>query len=92
MTPELQNRIDQLQAEIDLLKSEHTIPYEVESAFRERLDINGLSLPLSSKSATSENRTVDEAGASSYSVLKAPDGFLETVLTDGTVRYIPIYD
>ena len=30
----------------------------------------------SSKSASSENRTVNEAGSSSYSVLGAPDGFI----------------
>jgi len=41
----------------------------------------------SSKSATSENRTVNESGASSYSVLNPPDRFIR--IGDNN---IPAYD
>lgn len=85
---ELLNRINALQAEIDMLKSVHTIPFEVEGAFRERLNI---AISSSSKTVASETQSVNEAGAGTYNVPKIFDSFVETVLADGTTVYIGIY-
>jgi hypothetical protein len=89
MTPEtLNNRINELQAELDLLKSAHSIPFEIENAFRERLE--GNSIAVSSKGADTEDVSVDEGGISTYSVLNDPDIFLE-VMINGTTYYIPAF-
>ena len=64
------------------------IPLDVEKAFDRRLRSGNLI--ISSKGATTENQSVDEAGASTYSVLKAPDGFLEITINK-TKYYLPYY-
>lgn len=87
MTPE--QRITQLEQQIQQLKAAATIPYEVDQAFRTRL--TGLiNLAVSGKGATSENRSVVEAGAGTYSVMGIPDGFLQIVIS-GTTYYLPYF-
>ena len=44
----------------------------------------------SSKVSSSENQSVNEAGSSTWNVLKAPDAFLETTV-GGTLYYIPVF-
>lgn len=82
-------QIDALQKEFDLLKAASTIPYEVEQAFRTRL-ASLVNLSSSAKGATSESQTVQEAGASTYGVLKNPDLYLQ-ITVNGTTYYIPAF-
>lgn len=86
----LQDLVDGLQGQLDMLKSNSTIPNDIGEAMKARVltDVNPVA--ISSKSSTSENQAVNESGASSYSVLKAPDGFLETTI-NGTTYYIPYF-
>lgn len=94
MNPEieqLKKDIEELKRTVDALRSSTTIPLEVDAAFRKRFGIKDFSkLSTSTKSATSENQAVNEAGAASYSVLKAPDGFDER-LDGSTVKYYPYF-
>lgn len=91
---QLQQRLEMLEAKIDLLYSSGNIPHDVEQAFRTRLQYERVdtlaSISTSSKGATSENQAVNEAGVNSYSVLKAPDAFIEITIS-GAVKYVPIY-
>lgn len=94
----LQRQIDELQKQLDTLKSSTTIPFDIDKAFRKRFDLDNMIdqreldayIITSSKSATSENQAVDEAGAATYSVLKKPDGFVEIVIS-GTTYYLPYF-
>ena len=60
---EINNRIDALQAELDLLKAEHTIPFDVEMAFKNRLNIElpeGMeNAPLTAITAPTGGATTD---------------------------------
>lgn len=42
------------------------------------------------KGATSENQAVNEGGSSTYSVIKAPDAFLQITI-NGVIYYIPAF-
>lgn len=44
----------------------------------------------SSKVASSESQSINEAGSATWSVLKQPDAFLE-VTVGGTLYYIPVF-
>lgn len=94
MNPEIEQlkiKLEQLEQEIRLLKSASTIPFDFEMALRERLNIGAFNTVTgSSKGATSENQSVNEAGVASYSVLKAPDAFLQVTVAS-TVYYIPVF-
>ena len=88
---ELKNRIQILEEEIKMLKASTTIPYEVDTAFRERFKIGDLAkLSASTKTVASETQAVNEAGAASYNVPKINDGFVETTV-GGTIIYLPYY-
>jgi len=87
----LQGEITALKEEVNALKASTTIPYDVEQAFRERFEIDSYaSISISSKSATSENKAVNESGSASYSVAKPPDGFMQFTLNN-TVYYFPYF-
>lgn len=76
---------------IQSLKASTTIPFEVDRAFRDRFrDILTLSVS-SSKTADSEDVTVNEGGSSSYAVMNDPVGFLEFTIA-GTVYYVPYFN
>lgn len=83
MTPEQARKLDELYAFMQSLKGNPTIPFDVAEAFKLRLG----SFQPSTKSATSENRAVDEGGTATYSVLKPPTGF--KLLSPGV--HIPYY-
>lgn len=82
----LEQRITALEEENKKLRASTTIPFDVDAAFRTRLGTP----KSSSKVSTSENQAVDEGGSMTYSVLKAPDGFLE-VSIGATIYYLPYY-
>lgn len=85
----LEQRVAELEAFVQALQNVATIPYPVDAAFRDRF-LGDEELAVSEKSATSENQSVNESGASSYSVLGVPTGYLEFVI-DETTYYIPYY-
>lgn len=88
---QLHKEIASLRRQLSALYAAATLPFPVESAFRTRLNLNRFAvLTDSSKSASSENQAVDEAGAGSYSVLKPPDGFEERTV-NGQTRYYPYW-
>lgn len=91
MTPQERQEFNIMKQKIESLENSATVSYEVESALRERFNINSFTpLTGSVKLATSENQAVNEGGTQSYSVLKTPDGFLQTTI-NGIVYYIPYY-
>lgn len=89
MTPQEQAQLKEL---IDFkrnLESSNTIPLTVDQAFRGRFVIPP-EVTTSTKGATTENQPVNEGGSASYSVLKAPDAFLQVIIS-GSTYYIPIF-
>lgn len=86
MTPEqriiqLEQQMMSINAVIDGLRNASQIDPEIVRTI-------GLTIiSASSKSASSENRSVNEAGASTYSVLNPPDRFIK--IGD---KFIPAYD
>ena len=88
---QLQQQLNDLKEEMDTLKKSTTITRDVEQAFYDRFKMSTFAtLSLSSKSASSENQVVNEAGAATYSVLKPPDGF-EKRIVNGIAHYYPFY-
>lgn len=94
MNPEieqLKKEIEDLKNKFKAIEASATIPKPVEDAFRERLRLEVISsIMTSSKSSSSEGQSVNEAGASSYSVLKNPDAYLQVNIS-GTVYYLPVF-
>lgn len=89
MTPEQEQKLNEVYDFIQSLKANATIPIEVDAAFRTRLAAN-LGMETSAKSIGSENQLVNEAGSGTYSVLTTPDIFLEIDI-NGTTYYIPAF-
>lgn len=89
MTPEQEQKLNEVYELVQSLKNSTTIPLEVDAAFRTRLtELSGLS--VSGKSATSEDVSINEAGAALHTVLDDPDGFLEIQIA-GSTYYLPYY-
>ncbi len=85
--------LNKLEEKVKLIYGSSTIPYEVESAFRQRLRLSDFmkAATVSSKTAASETQTVNEAGVSTYSVARPMNGFLSITLPDGTAYDIPYF-
>lgn len=81
----LQVQVTELKKVLDSLKNNATIPFEIGEAMKARV---GSLTGLSDKTAASETQAVNEGGAGSYNVAKAPDGFFSS--PEG--KYIPYYD
>lgn len=90
MENELEQRIEVLERELNNLRSFTTIPFDIGVAIKARVLSDAGVAQLSNKGATTEDQAVNEAGASTYNVLKSPDGFLKAQLA-GVVYYIPVY-
>lgn len=94
--PDLQTQVDILKREVQELRqrlearnsaSDLTpdMPYTlVQLGFSKNV------FTVSSKTAASETQAVDEGGAGTYDVAKAPDGFVQTTVAN-TTYYIPMY-
>lgn len=86
---ELQKKVDTLEKQIKLLTASSTIPFDVDKAFKTRLQIDSLAkITTSSKSASSEQIAVNSA--TSTPVMLSPDAFLQ-VTVSGTIYYIPVF-
>lgn len=83
------NRITELER-IVANRAQQQISYPLDDISKQILNEKLASVVASSKSPTSENQAVDEAGAASYNVLKAPDAFVQ-VTVNGTLYYIPVF-
>ena len=82
MTPEeMENRIAELERVIAGLKNVAQLDPDIAFTMGEAI------IASDSKSASSENQAVDEAGISTYSVLKPPDRWIKV----GS-RFIPAWD
>lgn len=91
MTPEEKQKLNELYEFMNNMKSSGSIPYEVDSAIKDRIRFSGLNpLASSTKSSTSEAQLVNESGSSSYNVLPLPDGYLQVTI-NSTTYYIPIF-
>lgn len=86
----VEQRITQLENEMRLLKAASTIPYDVEVAFKSRLGVDNNGLRSTTKAASTESKTVNEAGTDTYTVSKIMDGFVQYTL-NGTIIYLPYY-
>ena len=86
---ELKKQIDDLLAWKKSLEASYSIPLNIDQAFRSRF-ITTSGITTSTKSASSEDQAVAEAGSATYNVLKSPDAFLQ-VSINGAVKYIPIF-
>lgn len=87
-TQQIQQQIDNLQRQLDALKSYTTLPREVAEAMRIRLQ--PVSGDASSTSTASYLQAVNEAGVSTYNVAKPMTGFI-TITINGNARLVPYY-
>lgn len=85
---QLQTEINNLKAQVDLLRSSSTYPYDMQQALVDRL--NPVTFTPSTKTVASETQAVNEGGTATYDVAKPVDGFEERVV-DGVTRYFPYY-
>lgn len=86
----IQAQIDKLQSQLDALRNNATIPYEIGEAFKARVLTDVSPVATSGKGASTENVSINEAGISTHTVLGAPDGFVQATI-NGTVYYIPYF-
>ena len=87
---QIKKELEELKAWKKSLEMSHSIPLNIDQAFRKRFIVSGTSLSTSGKDVNSENQSVNEAGSATYGVLKPPDVFL-VVLIGGITYYIPAY-
>lgn len=88
MTPQEKQRLETLEKLVNSLLSVTNVPF-IESLNR-RLSTGIIDEDLFA--ATTISQAVDEGGVATYSVAKVPDGKLSITLTDGTVKYIGVYN
>jgi len=92
MTPEQEQKLNEVYEFIQSLKAHTTIPYEVEQAFRQRLEIDSIPLVTTDvKGADSEDLTINEGGAATKIALNDPVGFT-AIKSGGTTRYYPYFN
>lgn len=83
-------RLALLEEFVESLKSSHSIPFDVDSAFRDRLSVSA-TFDASTKDANSEDVTINEAGSGTSVVLNDPTGFVKARLSNGTEVALPYY-
>lgn len=87
-TQKIQQQIDNLQRQLDALKSSTTLPRDVGEAIRVRLQ--PVSGDVTSTATTAYVQAVNEAGSATYSVAKPMAGFI-TITINGNAKLIPFY-
>lgn len=91
MTPDQEQKLNEVYDFIQKLKADSTIPYEVDQAFRKRLGIASFTpLVVSAKGTNSEDVSINESGIASHTVLADPSGFLQITI-GSTAYHIPYY-
>jgi hypothetical protein len=88
---QIQKEIKELKKTINLLRNSSTIPFDIDTAFTDRLVKKISTIDISNKDVNSENVnfTIDSVN---YTTLNKPDVFLEVQLKSGYIKYIPFYD
>lgn len=89
MTPEQLEQFEQMYEWFQSMQNSGTIQTATDQALRGRFFTNS-TLGTSAKSASSENKTVNEGGIAVYDVLKPPDEFLQ-ITVNGAIKYIPSF-
>lgn len=87
---ELETLTTKLQGQIDALKNNATIPFDIGEAMKARILADAGVALTSSKVASSEDKSVNEGGIATYNVLNSPDGFLQITLL-GNIYYLPYF-
>lgn len=82
--------MNEIEARLNVLSNDTTIPLEVGEAFKSRVLEGGKPVIISGTSATAHNKTVNEGGVASYSVMDKPNGFMQVVFK-GTMYVIPYF-
>ena len=88
MTPQEKQQLQELLEFKRKLEASHSIPLNVDQAFRKRFFEFSDITTQTAKASGSENLGVNEGGAASYSVLGPPDEFLKWVDPTGSIHYI----
>lgn len=92
MTPEEKKQLKEVFKFMQQMKRFEQIPLEVSQAMTRKLGIQSVPrVATSSKSATSENQAVNEAGAGTYSVLGIPNGFVRLTDANGNTWDVPYF-
>ena len=89
MTPQELARMDRLEKLVQSLVRVENVPF-IKNAER-RLAVAGITSETPGV-ATTILKTVNEAGASTYSVAKLYDAKVEITLSDGSTRFIGVYN
>ena len=90
----LKKEIADLKAWKESLEASHSIPLNINQAFKERLlPSSGFTLNRTLQDVPAGSlQAVDEGGAATYDVLKSPDDFFEFIQNDsGSAFNVPIY-
>lgn len=92
MTPEQDRQLKEVYEFMKSMKRFEKIPLDVQMALSRKLGIRDVPrISVSSKSATSEDVTVNESGSSTYTVLNDPVGFVKLTDLSGNTYDIPYY-
>lgn len=86
---DIENRINQIEQELQALKSSESIPLENYEAIKDKL--NAVSGNTNTTNASTETQAVDEAGTGTYNVAKPMDGFI-TISFGGRNYKVPYYN
>lgn len=87
MTPEVQKIIDEMKSRIDVLENAYKAQEQADQVTPSFARMLGEVISSDSgKTVASGSQAVNESGASSYNVMKAPDGFIK--IGDRNVPYI----
>lgn len=90
MTPQEKQEFDELKKIVESLVRVENVPF-IESIKR-RGAVTGGVKSGTTLSASTITTTINEAGVAVKNVAKVPDGKLTVTLSDGTTKYIPIYN
>lgn len=88
MSPSEKQRLAKLEMVVDSLLRVTSVPF-IETLNR-RLGSGIIDDNIVSSGTISSS--VNEAGVAAYSVAKVPDGKMSIILTDGTIKYIGVYN
>lgn len=86
---QLNKKVEELSIIIDTLRASSSIPFDIGSAFSDRLS-DSLINKESTKDPSTETQAVDEGGTATYDVAKPMRGF-EQAVKNGETRYYPYY-
>ncbi len=87
---DLENKINEVIKVLNSFSDSNTMPLELQRAIETRL--GGFRTTLTTKPVADILKGVNEAGASSYSVAKAPDNIRAITIEGGVTVYIPTYN